>query len=113
MIKMKKSNYKLIIFLAYADRYVYPTVLLLTIIVGEKETFLLSGIGYIILSIYEFVGYVCKWKHIFCSFQNARHQKMTPDNIVWGSVKKSDAYVSSILLCILGVLLIILSIFLD
>ena len=72
MIKMKNSHYKLTIVLAYADRYLYPILLLVSLIF---EKFLISGIACLIYAIYKLVGYICKWNHIFCSYQNAYHKK--------------------------------------
>ena len=61
------------------------------------------GMGLLLFAIYSFVGYKLRWKHIFCSYQNANHQKMTPDCINWNTVKKSDAYGVPAIFAILGV----------
>ena len=70
----------------------------------------LMGIYLIVFGLYQFIGYKCKWKHIFCSYQNIYHKKMTPDKINWSKVKKSDAYGLPIIFGILGILIIIVSI---
>ncbi len=102
---MKNSNYKLTIVLAYANRYLYPILLLASLVF---ENFLISGIAFLIFAIYELVGYICKWKHIFCSYQNAYHKKMTPNNINWSLVRKSDAYGIPAFFGICGILSIII-----
>ena len=108
MIKMKNSNYKLTIVLAYANRYLFP-VLLLAPLIFEK--ILISGIAFLIYAIYELIGYKCKLKHIFCSYQNAYHKKMTPNNINWSLIRKSDAYGIPAIFGIFGILLIIVHYF--
>ena len=51
------------------------------------------AIGFLLFfSVWTFVGYKRRWKHIFCSYQNAYHRKMTPGRIDWDQIKKSDAY---------------------
>ena len=99
----------IIIILAYANRYIYPFMILLLPMLGGKEFYLLvMGICTIFFAIYEFVGYKCKWKHIYCSYQDAYHQKMTPNNIRWHQVKKSDAYGIPLFCGVLGVAMIII-----
>lgn len=70
----------------------------------------LMGIYLIAFALYQFIGYKCKWKHIFCSYQNSYRKKMTPDKINWSKVKKSDAYGLPIIFGTLGILIIIVSI---
>ncbi len=56
--------------------------------------------GFLISSIWTFVGYNRRWKHIFCSWQVAtRHSivSMTPNNIRWGWINKGDVYAISII----------------
>lgn len=50
--------------------------------------FLWFGIFSIVYAAYSLIGYLSKWKHIFCAFQNAYRQEMTPDHINWGKIKK-------------------------
>lgn len=108
VIKMKNATNKLTIVLAYADRYLYPILVLITLL---KKNFLLTGIACFVFAIYELIGYKCKWKHIFCAYQNACHQKMTPNNINWNQVRKSDAYGVPAVFCIIGTLMIIVHFF--
>ena len=99
----------LIIFLAYANRYLYPVIILIVLLYGKlRSNYFPAAISILIFSAYELIGYLCKWKHIFCSFQNANHQKMTPDRIDWGMVSKADAYGCPCIFAIFGILLLII-----
>lgn len=76
---------------------------------GKLESnYIPAGISILVFSAYELIGYLCKWKHIFCSFQNAYHQKMTPDKIDWEKVSKIDAYMIPFFLAICGIILLLL-----
>lgn len=113
MRRRHKTRHRLncifIIILAYANRYLYP-LLLLSILAWAKGTsnFMLAGISILVFSAYELIGYLCKWKHIFCSFQNAYHQKMTPDSIDWDLVSKTGAYLIPGIFALFGVILLLL-----
>ena len=65
--------------LAYGHRYVFPVLIPgCSIHFGTKETvMLLLGIGLLIYAAYSLAGYLLRWKHIFCSYQNA-YQKNDP-----------------------------------
>ena len=81
-----------IIALAFFHRYGWFAVMLLFVAVfNDYVSHVLTG-GSMIYSIWTFVGYKCKWKHIFCSYQDAYHAKMTPGAIDWDWVEKKDAY---------------------
>ena len=61
----------LIIFLAYANRYLYPAIILIVLLYGKlRSNYFPAAISILIFSAYELIGYLCKWKHIFCSFIN-------------------------------------------
>ena len=94
---------KRIIVLAYMHRYGWIAILFGCITVFPKAVFIFFGVGFIVSAIWSFVGYKLRWKHIFCSYQNAHHLPMTPNNIRWGWVKKSDAYGIPIILFVIGV----------
>ena len=61
----------------------------------------------IAFSIWSFIGYKLKWKHIYCSFQNAYHKKMTPNKIRWDQIRKTDAYGMPMVFLVLGTALLI------
>ena len=78
--------------LAFFHRYGWIAVMFLfAAIFNDYAIHVLTG-GFMIFSIWTFVGYKCKWKHIFCSYQDTYHAKMTPGAIDWDWVKKKDAY---------------------
>ena len=101
------SNYgkkeKRVIALAYMHRYGWIAILFGCIAIFPRAVFIFFGVGFIVSAIWSFVGYKLRWKHIFCSYQNAYHVPMTPNNIRWGWVKKSDAYGIPIIEFIIGV----------
>lgn len=70
-----------------------------------------AGSIVIVFSIWSLLGYLLKWKHIFCSFQNAYHMPMTPNKINWSIIRKSDAYGIPAIFFILGLGLIIVLFF--
>ena len=108
ILKWKTCN-RMIIVLALAHRYLLPVLLiLLPLLLSEENWLLYMGIGFILLAVYDFLGYKLRWKHIFCSYQNAYHRKMTPERINWNSVKKSDAYCIPIICGVLGLAVIAL-----
>lgn len=95
-------KHKIIIALAYFHRYGWIALLLVSLyLIPYYLTFFAFCIFY---SIWTFIGYKCNWKHIFCSFQNANHQKMTPDSINWDLIKKSDIWGIILIFAFLGIL---------
>lgn len=101
-MKKREPTQTGVIVLAYLHRY---GILFALILFLHSMKFLF--VGCIVYAAWSFVGYTCGWKHIFCSYQNAYHQKMTPDSIKWSSIKKSDAYGIPLIFLILGVLALI------
>ena len=90
------KTYDRIIALAYFHRYGLGLFLLLMVLIarkidGEVFAFAWTG-GFISYAVWTLVGYRRRWRHIFCSFQNAHRERMTPYNTAWGRIKKSDIY---------------------
>ena len=83
---------KKIIVLAYLHRYGWGIPILAGIFLPPDILLWMLIICFLGYAIWSFVGYKCKWKHIYCSYQNSTHQKMTPNSICWDKVKKVDAY---------------------
>ncbi len=108
---MSKSDTtaKKIIILAYFHRYGWIAAMLGCIgciaIWPEQMLYSLS-ISAIAFSIWSFVGYKLKWRHIYCSFQNAYREKMTPHSTRWSQIKKSDAYGVPLIFLIIGLMLL-------
>ena len=98
---MKKQAITSITLLAYFHRYGW-WVLLVLVTFFTKNLYVLS-IGLIIFAIWSFLGYIFQWKHIFCSYQNAYRKQMTPDNIQWVSIKKSDALGVPLIFFVMGI----------
>ena len=99
------ANGKRIIALAYFHRYGWIAVMTICVVIWSEQMMYILSVGSIAFAIWSFIGYKRKWKHIYCSFQNAYRQKMTPNNIQWHKIKKSDAYGVPLILLILGLAL--------
>ena len=103
-----RCRYTTIKVLAYFHRYLFLIGIVALPFCFKKDFILLRiGIGFLTYSLYSLVGYLLQWKHIYCSYQNAYRRRMTPDNIVWSKIKKSDIYGTSLVFGILGVLLVL------
>lgn len=87
------KTYDRIIALAYLHRYGLCLMLLTALLFRSAMGFAVcwSG-GCIAYAVWTLVGYRRRWRHIFCSFQNTRRERMTPYNTGWGRVKKSEIY---------------------
>ena len=114
--KKKSKGGNGIVVLAYAHRYgillVLPLVSLIVLCIPgrtvDKTTFVkVFGYTMILDALWTLVGYLLKWKHIYCSYQDAYHEKMTPDNINWQHIRKSDAYGIPIIFFVIGGLLLL------
>ena len=101
---------KRIIALAFFHRYGWIAAMMICVAVWREQMICILPVGFIAFSVWSFVGYKNKWKHIYCSFQNAYHQKMTPNNIQWHKVKKSDAYGVPLIFLIIGLALLVIMI---
>ena len=97
-----KSTARIIIALAYLHRYGGIVILLLCSAIRPELFLLFLSVFCITYSIWTFVGYKCKWRHIFCSYQNAYRKKMTPHSADWDLIKKRDAYGVPLLFLIFG-----------
>ena len=92
---MWHSNKRKIIFLAYCNRFVFPlSSFFVPVLVGgnDRIRLLYLGISFLVLSVYNIVGVLFKWKHIYCAHQSMSRKKMTPDNIEWDTVTFADKY---------------------
>ena len=93
-----KRRSKRVMILAGVLRYGLPiSVLVLALIVGKvtgsaRATVATLGAGCLILGLYELLGYLLRWKHFYCAYQNAYYQDMTPDMVDWRKVRKRDSY---------------------
>ena len=80
-------------------------------IVTKSRTGVLLGLSSImmIMGLYYLLGYIFKFRHIYCVFQNANHEKMSPNEIYWNTLSKKDLIGVPILLICIGVAGLILS----
>lgn len=81
-------KYKMIKFLAYFHRYGWIVTMLLCM--KFVNPYLVVGVFCLAFSVWSLIGYKLKWKHIYCSYQNASHKKMTPESVDWTNIRKSD-----------------------
>lgn len=104
--KKRKEDYSGVIFLAYMHRYgwIIP-VLVICFFVGVPITL---GVFCFLYSLWSFFGYIFRWKHIYCSYQELCHCKMTPYKIDWSTMRKIDAYGFPIMfmICAIGMFVI-------
>lgn len=106
----RNTTEKRIITLAYFHRYGWFVAMAVLITIWFEQMFCILSAGCFIFSIWTFVGYKNKWKHIYCSFQSAYHQKMTPNNIQCIKIKKRDAYGVPLLFFFVGLVLFVVMI---
>jgi len=97
---------KMVVILAYFHRYGWIAAMMVCAVLWVEKMIWIFAAGCLIFSVWTFVGYRCGWKHIYCSFQDACHQKMTPDQVQWHKVKKSDAYGTPLIFFLLGLALL-------
>jgi hypothetical protein len=103
---MKRINYYLTICLAHLYRLLLPFLALLEFGIFGKE-FVYIGITFIAYAMIDYCAYSFRFKFWYCAYQNASRSPMTPDNIDWSTVKKSDAVGLSVTTAIIGVAIII------
>lgn len=105
MTKKRKMG---IIILAYFNRYLFlPLLAFASILAGKDDRMriLFLSISFFLFAVYNVVGYWCRWKHIYCAFQSACRQKMTPENIQWDKMRMGDIYGVPAVLAVLAVFL--------
>ena len=104
---MKTAKKEWILFLALMHRYGFP-VLAVLVPMGLRKwlgfpLMLCMGMCFLGMAVYDCLGYKLRWKHWYCSYQHAYHQKMTPDRVQWHTVKKTDAYGIPLVWAVLGI----------
>lgn len=89
--------------LAYCHRYGWLAIILAA---GRLLDFRIAlGAGMMGYAAWTVLGYGLKWRHIYCSFQNAYHRPMTPDRVDWKWIRKSDVYVIAGTCAVMGSLM--------
>ena len=105
-----EASAKRVIALAYFHRYGWIATMIGLALIKPKLALYSVSICAIAFSLWSLIGYKLKWRHIYCSFQNAYHKTMTPHSIHWSQIKKSDAYGVPLIFLVLGIGLLIASI---
>lgn len=100
---LQDKTYAGIIALAYFHRYGWIAVMFALVLVF-RETLYVFAVSTIVYAVWTFIGYKLRWRHIFCSYQNAYHIKMTPERIDWDMIEKHDAYGVPVLFLLMGLL---------
>jgi len=95
--------------LAYFWRYGFLPFIPLFMVGGaflfNNEYGMLIGMSIfmLIMAVYLLIGAIFHFRHIYCMYQNANHQEMTPNKIYWNSMKNSDIYGVPIIFIIIGI----------
>lgn len=76
---------------------------------SRAAKFLGLGAGCLVFALYYLVGYLLRWTHMYCVYQNANHQKMTPDKVNWSDIRKSDAIGVPLIFMVFGILSVIVA----
>lgn len=104
-MRNERKNEKTIIALAYLYRYGSLGYIAISLLFVEYFL-LLFAVHFFVLSLWTFAGYLRKWKHIYCAYQNSHRKEMTPYKINWNDVKKSDIYLIFVIEFICGVMML-------
>lgn len=96
---------KRVIALAYFHRYGWIAIMMGLVFLIPQYALLIVSLCFIATSLWSLIGYKLKWKHIYCSHQNAHRKDMTPHHICWTHIKKSEAYGVPLIFLVMGVAL--------
>ena len=72
---------KRIIALAYFHRYGWIAAMMACIAIWPKQMLLIFSVACISFSVWSFIGYKKKWKHIYCSYQHIHRKRMAQVSI--------------------------------
>ena len=107
---MKRSPaHNRVVALAYFHRFGWIALTMIAMAVTKRPLPSL-GAGFLAMAAHTFLGYLFRWKHVFCSYQSAGHKAMTPESIRWDTVKKKDVYGLAALFAALGLALIAMAV---
>ena len=71
----------------------------------DDETILLClSISLLLMAAYNMIGYLFRWKHIYCMHQLSNRRRMTPENIQWEEMTFADAYGIPLVFTIVGLI---------
>lgn len=92
-------------------RYFFLPVLVIAALFWRGQTLLVMGTGFLAFALYTFIGYKCRWKHLYLAFQEMQRSKMTPNNIQWNTIKTGTVLKFPILFGITGVVMVVYQLF--
>ena len=92
-------------------RYFFLPVLVIVALFWRGQTLLVMGTGFIAFALYTFIGYKCRWKHLYLAFQEMQRSKMTPNNIQWNTIKTGTVLKFPILFGFTGVAMVVYQLF--
>jgi hypothetical protein len=101
---------KKIILLAYLHRYGWTLPILLGSFLPPAIKGWTYVFGFLGCAIWSFVGYKCKWTHIYYSYQNTTNLKMTSNSICWDKITNVNAYGLPVLYLILALVCVFLEV---
>ena len=112
-MKRKKADLKShesIVALAVFHRYGWFMLMFAVMLLTDAAPVCILSASIILIAYaaHTLIGYTLRWKHIYCSFQNANHEPMTPASVKWSEVRPSDVYFLSAFFFASGVALSIL-----
>ena len=111
----RRFNRKFIIAWAYFDRTLLPFLVvfvpmgLVPVHQSGKLIALSFGGATVLFALYLLMGYLFRWTHYYCSIQNAYRLPMTPEDVEWGLIKKSDAYGIPAIFAVFGIAMLVLA----
>lgn len=92
-------------FLAYFHRYGW--IITMFFCMKFVNPYLAGGVFCLVFSVWSLIGYKLKWKHIYCSYQNASHKRMTPELVDWNNIRKSDTIGIPVIFLIISLILLV------
>ena len=110
MSKLQDRNQRvraLALFCRYGIIVVIVTGLVLCMKLRRNYLLLIMGVGFLLLAAWNTTGYFLRWRHVYCAWQNAKKQRMTPNDIRWGTVDKREYIICVAMDAVMGVALIV------
>ena len=92
-------------------RYFFLPVLVIVALFWRGQTLRGMGTGFMACALSTFIGYKCRWKHLYLAFQEMQRSKMTPNNIQWNTIKTGTVLKFPILFGITGVVMVVYQLF--
>ena len=93
--------------------YIIYILILISVVIAQvmgelKLALLFMGISCFVYGLYLLLGYLMKWKSMFCTYQYIYHRELTPENPDWSTLPKFAPVIGPICYAVLGAALIVL-----